>query len=123
MRFLLLPLLLASMTLLGAADDKVSLSGKWQVHVSIAGNESDQNCTLTQEGTELSGTCVSEQATVKISGKVEDQKVTWSYKSEYNGSPLTVQYSGSFDGSAKITGSVLVPEYSAEGDFTATLSK
>ncbi|WP_321478183.1 hypothetical protein [uncultured Paludibaculum sp.] len=122
MRLLLLQLLLVSTAVLATADDKATVSGKWQVHLSIAGNENDQVCTLTQDGSDLSGTCVSEQATVKITGKVEDKKVSWIYKSEYNGSPLTIKYTGTVDG-AKINGSVLVEEYSAEGDFTATLSK
>lgn len=123
MRHLLLRLLLVSTAVIASAQDKVSLSGKWQVHLSVASNESDQTCTLTQEGNDLTGTCGSDQATGKLTGKVEDKTVTWTYKSEYNGAPLTIKYKGALEGTSKITGSVLVEEYSVEGEFTATLSK
>ncbi|MGC4051158.1 MAG: hypothetical protein QM757_17490 [Paludibaculum sp.] len=123
MRLLLLPLLLVSTALVGSAQDKISLSGKWNVHLSVASNESDQTCTLTQEGNDLTGTCGSEQTTGKITGKVEDKTVTWTLKSEYNGGPLTIKYKGTIDGANKISGSVVVEEYSVEGEFTAAMAK
>lgn len=123
MRLSLLQLLLVSTAVVASAQDKVSLSGKWQVHLSVASNESDQTCTLTQEGNDLTGTCGSDQATGKLTGKVEEKAVTWTLKSEYNGAPLTIKYKGALDGTGKITGSVLVEEYSVEGEFTATLAK
>lgn len=119
MRLLLLPLLLFT----AAAADPVTLTGKWQVHLSIGGTENDQTCTLTQTGGDLEGTCASAEASGKITGKVEERKVSWTYKSEYNGGPITVKYSGTVDESNNIKGSVLVEEYSAEGDFTATPAK
>ncbi|QOY90924.1 hypothetical protein [Paludibaculum fermentans] len=123
MRLLLLQLLLVSTAVVASAQDRVSLSGKWQVHLNVAGNESDQTCTLTQEGSDLTGTCDSDQATGKLAGKVADKTVAWTFKSEYNGAPLTIKYKGTLDGTSKITGSVLVEEYSVEGEFTATLAK
>jgi hypothetical protein len=60
---------------------------------------------------------------VNISGKVDEKKITWMYKSEYNGSPITVNYKGTLDSTTKITGTVNVEEYGAEGEFTATQSK
>jgi hypothetical protein len=118
--FLLLFLAAAAFT---AAADDGALNGKWQLHQSIAGNDSDQACTFTQNGNVLSGTCNSaEVGTVKINGKVDDKKVSWMYKSEYNGSPLTMKYDGALE-SNKITGTVSVEEYGVDGDFTATLSK
>jgi len=105
----------------GAADEGV-LSGNWQLHQSIAGNESDQSCTFTQKGNELTGTCNTTQGSVQITGKVEDKKVSWSYKSQYNGGPLTMKYQGALSAS-KITGSVNVEEYGVDGEFIATQSK
>lgn len=116
-------LLLISAAALITAANNPSLSGKWQVHNSIAGNESDQACTFTQKDNDLSGTCSSENGNVNITGKVDGKKVTWTYKSDYNGSPLTVNYEGTVNSDNKISGSVNVPEFSADGDFTATLSK
>jgi hypothetical protein len=58
-----------------------------------------------------------------VTGKVDGNKITWSYKSEYEGTPLTVHYQGVIDAAAKISGSVNVPEFSADGDFTATPAK
>ena len=117
----LVPLLLFGVALAFAAD-ATSLTGKWHVHNSISGNESDQICTFTQKDADISGSCTSERGTVEITGKVDGNKITWSYKSEYEGTPLTVNYQGVMD-AAKISGSVSVPEFSADGDFTATPEK
>jgi hypothetical protein len=120
---LILPLLLACASSATFAAD-APLTGNWQVHSSIAGNDNDQTCTFTQKDNDLTGSCTnSDKVTVNITGKVDGKKINWSYKSEYNGSPLTVQYAGTIDSANKIAGSVNVPEFSAEGDFTATQSK
>ena len=105
-----------------AADDS-PFSGKWQVAQSIAGNDITQNCTFTQKGNDLTGSCGGQQGTIQIAGKVTEKKVTWSFKTEYNGSPLTVIYTGTMDAQKKISGSVLVEEFSVSGDFTATPSQ
>ena len=120
MRVLALILLQALAASLGAGSDQGSPSGKWQGSQNIAGNESIQTCTFTVTGTQLGGTCAAEQGELKVTGKVEGTKVTWSYKTEYNGSLLTVKYAGNIDPKRKITGTVLVEEYSVEGEFTAT---
>ena len=97
-----------------------SLTGKWKVHATIAGNDSDSECNLTQTGTDLSGTCGSgDQPVIKITGKVDGNKVSWSYNGEYNGTALTVKYSGTLAGD-KITGEATVDPFGVGGDFTAT---
>ena len=123
MRILVLSFLLASAALAAAAADNATFSGKWQVRQSIAGNENSQACTFTQNGNDLSGTCGVEDKTLQISGKVDGKKVTWSYKAEYNGSPLTIKYTGTIDPENKIIGTVLVEEFTVEGEFTATQTK
>ena len=105
------------------AADSPSVSGKWQVHSSIAGNESDIACTFTQKDEALTGSCTSDKGTFEIIGKIDGKKVNWSYKSEYNGTPLTVKYDGSLDSATEMKGSVDVPEFNASGDFTAKQSK
>jgi hypothetical protein len=114
-------LFLFALAVCATAADPV-LNGSWQVHQNISGNERDLVCKFSQSGGDLSGSCDFGSGAVPISGKVEDKKVSWSYKSEYNGSPLHVQYSGTLE-SDKITGTVTVPEYSADGPFTATPAK
>lgn len=104
------------------AADTPALSGKWQVHTAIAGTENDQVCTFAQKEDTLTGSCSSDHGDVVINGKVSGKKMNWSYKSEYNGSPLTVAYEGTLD-SAKIVGSVSVPEFGVDGDFTAIPAK
>jgi len=116
-------ILLMCMAGLVPATDNVSVAGKWHVHMSIAGNDSDLDCTFAQKDTDLTGTCTTEQGPVAIAGKVDGKKVTWSYKSEYNGSPLTVSFDGQLGAENKITGTASVPEYSVDGDFTATQAK
>ena len=59
MKILLLSALLVSSALPSLAADNASLTGKWKIHSSIAGNESDSECTLTQTDDAISGTCIS----------------------------------------------------------------
>jgi hypothetical protein len=123
MKSLLLIVVLASTSVSAVAADNASISGKWNVHSSIAGNESDSVCTLTQKDTDLTGTCKSDTGEGKATGKVDGTKITWSYDSEYNGTPLTVKYAGTYDPAAsKITGAVSVEQFGVEGDFTAAPS-
>jgi hypothetical protein len=89
MKFLVSSFLVASAIVAFAAESPVT--GKWQIHISIAGYEGDLNCTLTEKEGDLSGTCNSDQGTVNVAGKVDGKAVTFTYKSEYNGSPITVQ--------------------------------
>jgi hypothetical protein len=125
MKILLLSALLVSSTLPSLAADNASLTGKWKIHSSIAGNESDCECTLTQTDDAISGTCFSaEMKEVQATGKVEGTKVNWSYESVYDGSPITVKYTAKpnvIDG--KFTGTVYVDPYGVDGDFTATATK
>jgi hypothetical protein len=121
MKSLTLSFLLAAV--LAHAADSPSLSGKWQVHLSIAGNESEQTCTLTQKDNDLTGSCVTTRGTVQIAGKVDGKKVAWGFKSEYEGNPLTINFSGTLDSPNKIAGSVRVEEFSVEGEFTAVPAK
>lgn len=122
MKRLILPLVLLSTAALALAADAVSVTGKWHVHGSIAGTDIDQNCTFTQKDADLTGSCTSDKGTVTIAGKLDGNKVSWSYKSDYQGTPITVKYDGTVDASSKIAGSVSVPEFSVDGDFTATQS-
>ena len=95
-----------------------SLSGKWSVHSSIAGNDSDSDCTFVQAGTDLTGTCSASGSEAKLTGKVDGPKISWQYDFQYNGSPLTMKFSGTLD-SGKVTGQVTVAQYGVGGDFTA----
>ena len=101
------------------AANNLSLTGKWKVHTSVEGNDSNSECTITQTDNDLAGTCASEQGSGKITGKVDGKKVTWSYLTEFNGSPLTVKYNGTLD-AGKITGDASVVEFGVGGEFTAT---
>ncbi|MCC6538053.1 MAG: hypothetical protein IT162_10910 [Bryobacterales bacterium] len=101
-----------------AAD--VSLTGKWKLHTSAAGRESDSTCTFTQKANELTGSCTGERGTVQINGKVEDKSVTWMYKTEYDGGPLTVVFKGKVDSATKLTGTLTAVEFGVDGEFTAT---
>lgn len=102
-------------------DANSSLTGKWKIHSSIAGNESDAACTFAQTNNDLSGTCPSAEGPVKLAGKVDGKKVSWSYEIQYNGSPLTMKYEGTLD-AGKIAGNVTVDPFGVSGDFTAASS-
>jgi carbon monoxide dehydrogenase subunit G len=102
----------------GQTQGGSSLSGKWSVHSSIAGNDSDSDCTFVQTGTDLTGSCSAAGSDSKVTGKVDDTKISWQYDFQYNGSPLTMKFSGTLD-SGKVTGQVTVAQYGVGGDFTA----
>jgi hypothetical protein len=116
---------LASAAIASLAADNASVTGKWKIHSSIAGNESDSECTLSQTDNDVTGTCkTAEGNDAKVTGKVDGAKVAWSFESEYNGTPLTLKYNGTLDSAAgKIAGSMSVDPFGVEGDFTATAVK
>jgi carbon monoxide dehydrogenase subunit G len=94
-----------------------ALTGKWKVHMTVAGNEQTQQCSFTQTDKAIAGTCVSDQGEVKVAGSVDGNKATWKFDSEYNGTPITLVYTGAFDDKGKLTGSVEVQPFSVTGDF------
>ena len=115
---------LAAAAVLALAADDASLSGKWQIQRSAAGNESQQDCTFTQTNSDLTGTCsATDRETVQISGKVDGTRVTWTYQGESPGGPVTVVYTGTVESANKVTGKVTAVEFSIEGEFTATRAK
>jgi hypothetical protein len=122
MKALLLSALLVSGTLTSLAADAPTMAGKWKIHSSIVGNDSDTDCTLTQTANEIGGSCkTAEGKDAKVTGKVDGQKVTWQFDSEYNGTPLTITYTATLPPTAgKIAGTVAVDPFGVEGDFTAT---
>ena len=101
-----------------AQDNNSSVTGKWKIHSSIAGNDSEVTCAFAQSGNDLTGTCPGPGGEVKFTGKVDGKKVTWSYQMDYNGSPLTMKYEGTLD-AGKITGTVTVDPFGVSGDMTA----
>jgi hypothetical protein len=105
------------------AADPASLTGKWKISMSIAGNDNVMTCDITQKDNAVTGACSSDQGNVELAGKVDGDKITWSYKSEYNGMPLTVQFAGAMTSPTLIKGSVEVPEFGVDGEFTASRSE
>src|ERR1700733_2908248 len=79
------------------AADVPNIAGQWTIHQSIAGNESDQDCTFTVADGKIAGTCKVNDQTPKVTGTVDANKFTWKYDIEYNGSTLTLTYTGSLD--------------------------
>jgi hypothetical protein len=106
-----------------AAADDASLTGRWLVHRSAAGNESQIDCLFTHKDSALSGTCESDRGKLEFTGKVDGKAVTWTHKSESPGGPVTVVYKGTVASPDKITGTVTAVEFSIEGEFTATRAK
>jgi hypothetical protein len=98
-----------------------NVAGDWSIHNSIAGNESDQQCTFVQKDNAITGSCKSaEGKDLPVTGSLDGNKATWKYDSEYNGSPLTMVYTATLDETGKIAGSVEVQPFGVTGDFTAT---
>jgi hypothetical protein len=121
MRTLLLSVLLASAATTSLAADNATLNGKWKIHNDFSGNESDVTCTFTQKDKDLSGSCTTDNGDKPVTGKVDGKTITFQYDSEYQGTPLTAKYSGALDSAGtKLSGTVSVEAFSAEGDFTGT---
>lgn len=98
-----------------------SLSGKWSIHQTVAGNESDVTCTFVQTDNTLSGTCKGqEDKELPLKGTIDGSKAAWQYDSEYNGTPLTIKYTAALDDPNKITGTLDIDPFGVSGEFTAT---
>jgi hypothetical protein len=119
MRPVLVFCLLAAGAIVAHAADNPSLTGKWQVHTSAAGYESDYACAFTQKDNDLTGSCIPDEGTVQIAGKIDGKTITWSYKGQYG----TISFKGILDPSTKIAGTVTAADYGVEGQFVATQSK
>lgn len=115
--------LIAAAAALTLAADTPSLTGKWTIHTSIAGSDSDMSCTFEQKEMALTGKCQGQQGEVVISGKIDGNKVSFSYKGDYQGTPLTVAYEGTYDPANGIKGGVGVAEFGVDGEFYATAVK
>ena len=117
--------LLATSILLFASSAfaEQNVTGKWAIHNSIAGSESDLECKLVVTDNKITGTCKDQDKDLQITGTVDGRKVNWQYASEYNGSPITLIYTATLDDSGKIAGNVEVQPFNVIGDFTATPSK
>ncbi|GAC1634918.1 MAG: hypothetical protein NVS9B14_11550 [Candidatus Acidiferrum sp.] len=119
MKLALVTSILLAALALPAPADKPSVTGKWMVHLSVEGHENDQECSFTQNKTELNGACKGEKNDLKVTGSVDDAKVNWKYDSEYQGTPITLTFTGTL-AAGKIAGRVDVDPYNVSGDFTAT---
>ena len=123
MKAILLALVLAAAASAAVAAQNPTFNGKYKIHTSIAGNDSDMTCTFTQKAADLAGSCQSDQqGAIQLTGKIDGKKANWSYKSDYNGSPLTVRYEAVVDDPAKFSGTTVVEEFGVSGDFTAVLA-
>lgn len=96
-----------------------NLTGKFAVHNSIAGNESDMTCSFVRTDATLTGSCKGEKE-IPITGSVDGNKVTWKYDTDHDGTPLTLTYTATVGDSETLSGSVEVAPYGITGDFTAT---
>lgn len=120
--FLTTAVLFASAVFAAAAPNP---TGNWSIHQSIAGNDSDQDCSFVLIDNKLTGSCKSTETSkaIPIQGALDGDKLTWQYESEYNGTALTIKYSATLGETGKISGTVDVDPFGVSGDFTATPKK
>lgn len=122
MKKLLIPsLLLLATSAFGAAA--TNIAGQWKVHNSVAGNESDQDCTFAVAEKKITGSCKSEDRTVDVTGNVDGNKVTWKYDFDFNGSNLTIVYTATLGETEKVAGEIEVQPMGVKGEFTAAPAK
>ena len=103
------------------AADEPSLTGKWMVHASVAGNEADMDCTFVQKNSQLTGSCTSERSSGPIKGTVDGKNTAWTMQNEKSGT--TTEYAGTMNSRDKISGKINVPQYNVDGEFAATRVK
>ena len=99
------------------------LTGSYNLHSSIAGNDSDSICSLSQADTQLTGSCKSDTGELKLNGTVDGKKVNFKINTEYNGEQLTLIYTGTMEDSGNVQGDVEVQPMGITGDFKLTLTK
>ncbi|MCS7044566.1 MAG: hypothetical protein N2036_00220 [Bryobacteraceae bacterium] len=97
-----------------------SLSGKWQLYLSVSGYDVNMECTFSHEGEAVSGRCASDNGTVEVKGKTDGKSIHWTFASEGGGEKHDVILKGVIESATKIRGGVEVPAYGVEGEFTAT---
>ena len=119
MRILAATILFAASSAFAASPN---LTGKWSIHQSIAGNESDLTCTFVRTDAKLSGNCKGDKE-IPITGSIDGNKATWKYDTDHDGATLTLTYTAILGDSEKLSGSVDVAPYGITGDFTATPAK
>lgn len=113
-RFLIL------LTASGLLIAEQNLTGKWTIHNTIGGEESELQCNVVQSGDVLRGTCKVEGHEVELTGSVNGSRVSWQYEFELYGSSMTTTYTAAVTGTKKIRGSVEVQPIGFTGDFEAT---
>jgi hypothetical protein len=123
MKKLLITSLLAFVATPMFAFGAAKLTGSYNLHSSIAGNDSDQTCSLSQTDNKLTGSCKSDTGEVKLTGTVDGKKVTIKFDTEYNGQPLTVTYTGTLDDSGNVQGDADVEPMGVTGDFKLSPAK
>ena len=101
------------------AQAERSIAGTWSVESEVMGNTGSAVCTLTQEGSKVTGKCTSEGIDRPVTGDVTGQKFTFQHPSEYNGEALTLVYSGTFDSDTTLSGALTVKPYEVSGTFKA----
>jgi hypothetical protein len=99
-----------------------NLIGKWTIHSSIVGNESDMTCNFIRTDAKLTGSCKGDKD-IPITGSVDGNKVIWKYDTDHDGTPLTLTYTATLSDSETFSGNVDIQPYGVTGDFTATPSK
>jgi hypothetical protein len=84
-----------------------NVTGKWNIHQSVAGNEADSQCNLVQTENTIGRSCKSREGKdLLVKGAMEGNKATWQFESDYNGTQLTIKFTGTIDDPGKMSGSV-----------------
>jgi len=102
-----------------AADEKVDLTGTWEIAIEIAGQTGAPEFTLEQKGEKLTGKYQGQFGAADINGKVDGKKVEWSFEMD-DGSKVvytaTIESADAMKGKADYAGQ-------AEGTWTGKRKK
>lgn len=91
-----------SSPLLVAAQDRVDVTGDWELTIETDGITMSKDLVLQQEGAQLTGT----NAGVKIEGTVKDKAIEWKEPAKGKPKDIDVVYKGKVTGVDTMEGSV-----------------
>ena len=99
-----------------SAQDKVDLTGTWNLQVETSAGGGSPTFTFKQDGETLEGTYEGAFGKANVTGKVNGNKATWSFTADAQGTQLNITYTGTVEKDT-MKGTVTLGEL-GEGTFT-----
>jgi hypothetical protein len=96
------------------------VSGTWKIDGEVQGTPVKMTCVLSQAEHRLTGTCTGagDDTTPRtLAGMIMEGGPGWRFDSQYQGQPITVTMRASLTSDRKMSGTIAVSPFNAEGTF------